>query len=294
MNKSYFISAICSPLTATDSLHEEGLASHLDAQWNNGIHGILVAGTMGLMQLLKDDTYEALCRRSIELTEGRGEVMIGAGDTSLSRTLARVEFLNSLKGVDAVVVLSPFFMSFSQTELFDYFTAVADASKAPLYLYDVPHWTRSKIELSTVVRLAEHRNIKGIKCSDQFVSTRLLIDAVPDDFRVIVAQPLLVDALLKFEVHEHLDGMFALAPKWTHALGTAADQGDWKTAALYQRKIAQLAALLPKYGVFPAATGILNAQGTAGTFGPRPYLMLNQQGQSQLLAEPIVKELLSA
>jgi len=293
MNKSYFISAICTPLTATDGLHEEGLASHLDAQWSNGIQGILVAGTMGLMQLLRDDTYQALCRKSIELTKGRGEVMIGAGDTSLSRTLARVEFLNTLKGVDSVVVLSPFFMSFSQSELFDYFTAIANASKVPLYLYDVPHWTRSKIELQTVVRLAEHPNIKGIKCSDQFVSTRLLIDAVPDQFRVIVAQPLLVDAILKFGVYQHLDGLFALAPKWTHAMGTAADRGDWETAGRYQRKIAQIASLLPKYGVFPASTAILNSQGAPGRFGPRPYQMLNEQAAAEFLAEPIVKELLT-
>lgn len=293
MSKSYFISAICTPLTAADMLHEEGLASHLDAQWSNGIQGVLVAGTMGLMQLLRDDTYQSLCRRSVELTKGRGEVMIGAGDTSLSRTLARVEFLNSLKGVDAVVALSPFFMPFSQSELFDYFTAVADASKVPLYLYDVPHWTRSKIEQPTVVRLAEHPNIKGIKCSDQFVSTRLLMDAVPDRFRVIVAQPLLVDTLLKFGVGQHLDGLFALAPKWTHAMGTAADRGDWETAALYQRKIAQIALLLPKYGVFAASTAMLNGQGTPGRCGPRPYQLLNEQATAQFLAESIITELLS-
>lgn len=293
MSRSYFISAICTPVTAIDTLHEEGLARHLDAQWSNGIQGVLVAGTMGLMQLLRDDTYESLCRRSIELTKGRGEVMIGAGDTSLARTLSRVEFLNSLKGLDAVVVLSPFFMPFSQSELFDYFTAIAEASKAPLYLYDVPHWTRSKIELPTVVRLAGHRNIKGIKCSDQFVSTRLLMDAVPDRFRVIVAQPLLVDTLLKFGVGQHLDGLFALAPNWTHALGTAADQGDWETAAIYQRKIAQMALLLPKYGVFPSSTAILNGQGTPGRFGMRPYQLLNEQTTAQFLAEPIIKELLA-
>jgi 4-hydroxy-tetrahydrodipicolinate synthase len=100
-----FVSAICAPLTGTDQLHEEGLAAHLDEQWSAGIHGVLVAGTMGLMQLQRDDTYQALCRRSIELTKGRGEIMIGAGDTSLARTLARVEFINSLRHVDGVATL---------------------------------------------------------------------------------------------------------------------------------------------------------------------------------------------
>jgi 4-hydroxy-tetrahydrodipicolinate synthase len=292
MTGGYFISAICTLLDKDDQLHIEGLHAHLDAQWSAGINGVLVGGTMGLMQLLSEQTYQQLCIRSIELTKARGEVLIGAGDTSVTRTLARVQFLNSLKGVDGVVVLAPFFMTFTQDELQKYFTSIADVSKAPVFLYDVPHWTRNKIEPSTVLKLAKHPNIHGIKCSDHFASAKPLLDAGLEDFRVIIAQPLLVDTLLRAGVAEHLDGIYGLAPKWTRELGSAAGRGDWQTANHFQQKLAGIAAVLGKYGVFAATTAILNASGVAGKACPEPYILLSDARRQELLQEPTIKELL--
>lgn len=292
MSNRFFISAVCTLLTSDDKLHIEGLRTHLDGQWSAGINGVLVGGTMGLMQLLSDETYQQLCIRAIEFTKDRGEVLIGAGDTSVARTLTRVRFLNSLKGVDGVVVLAPFFMNFTQDELSKYFRAIADVSKAPVFLYDVPHWTRNKIEPATVLKLATHPNIRGIKCSDQFASAKGLLDANIRDFRVIVAQPLLVDTLLRAGVREHLDGIYGLAPQWTCQLGDAAGHGDWQTANQFQRKLAGIATVLGKYGVFAATTAILNAQGIAGKACPEPYILLSDARRDELLQEPIVQELL--
>ena len=60
MNQPYFITAIGTPLTQEEQLHEEGLAVQLEDQWAAGIDGILVAGSMGAMQLLSDETYRRL------------------------------------------------------------------------------------------------------------------------------------------------------------------------------------------------------------------------------------------
>ena len=285
----YFISAICTPLTADDRLHEEGLATHLEHQWAYGINGVLVAGTMGLLQLLQDEVYQQLCRRTVEVSKRRGEIMIGAGDASLARTLGRVEFLNTLAGVDGVVVLTPYFIQFSQPELIDYYTAIADASKAPVYLYDLPQRTRSKIEISTVQALIRHPNIRGIKCSDEIVSTRQLIETLGGKTRLVVAQPLITDLLLKFGIQEHLDGMFALAPGWTVALGKAAAEGNWEQAASYQQKIMMFATVLRDYGVFPAATALLNALGIPGRLGPRPFRMLSEERQREMLGSDTIR-----
>ena len=67
MGAGYFINAICTPLTEDESVHSEGLAAHLADQWEHGIEGVLVGGTMGMMQLLRDsfnrDTLPAvMCR----------------------------------------------------------------------------------------------------------------------------------------------------------------------------------------------------------------------------------------
>ncbi len=159
------VSAIGTPLTDAELLHEEGLAAHIEDQWSSGITGLLVAGTMGLLQLLRDETYEALVRRSVEFSRGKGEVLVGAGDCGFARTRDRIAFLNTQK-VDGVVVLAPYFLCFSQSELLDYFRGLADESRAPLYLYDLPQRTRCKIQLATALELSNHPNIRGIMCSD--------------------------------------------------------------------------------------------------------------------------------
>ena len=76
--QTHLISAICTPLADDDSLHVDGLAAHLDDQWRHGISGVLIAGSMGLMQLLDDATYRNLVRHGVQFSAGRGEILVGA------------------------------------------------------------------------------------------------------------------------------------------------------------------------------------------------------------------------
>src|SRR6185312_12123472 len=113
--------------------HEPGLEIEITDQLAAGMNGLLAGGTMGAMQLLTEETYRRLMTRTVELAAGRAEVMAGAGDAGFARTRDRIQFLNTLS-LDGVVVLAPYLMPFSQDELIDYFRALADLSRAPLYL----------------------------------------------------------------------------------------------------------------------------------------------------------------
>jgi 4-hydroxy-tetrahydrodipicolinate synthase len=291
MNHPHLISAVGTPLTESESLHADGLAAHLEDQWKHGINGVLVAGTMGLMQLLTDETYQSLARHSVELSAGRGELLVGAGDCSFARSRARIEFLNGLK-IDGAVVLTPYFVRFSQQELIDYYRALADASRAPLYLYDLPQRTGSKIELATALELAKHPNIRGIKCSDEPGYARQIIDALGPEFRVVIAQPVLLDAFLRFGIMEHLDGMYAIAPQWAAAVAREASREDWSAAADSQRRLNRLRDVVGAYGAFQVMTTVLSARGIPGNFAPRPYRPLDEARREALLREPIVQALL--
>ena len=114
--------------------------------------------------------------------------MVGAGDASFTRTLRRIQFVEQFN-VDGIVVLSPYFETFGQADLINYFTALADRSRKPLFLYDLPGITRTKLELETVLQLSKHPNIRGIKCSGDWPAVWRLINCVDDGFRVIPAQP---------------------------------------------------------------------------------------------------------
>lgn len=287
-----FISAICTPLTLDEALHREGLEAHLDDQWRAGIAGVLVGGTMGLMQLLSDQTYRDLAECGVEFTAGRGEVLVGVGDTSFARTRDRIRMVERF-AIDGVVVVTPSLWKYSQTDLIGYYRALADLSSKPVYLYDLPQLTGTKLEFETVLQVATHPNVRGIKCSGEWAWTRQLMDRVGDRFRVIPAQPHLVDELIRVGVSDNLDGIYALVPRWTVAIAVAAEQGDWAMAAQRQRRLSELLSVLTtRYPLFPAVTAVLNARGISGCVAPAPMRPLEPEQREALLAEPLVKQLL--
>lgn len=267
--KPHFITAIATPLHEDDSLNRDALLQHIRCQIQAGINGLLVGGTMGAMQMLTADTYQELVGQSIAAAGGRCEILVGAGDTSFSRTAERIQFLNRLP-IDGVVVLPPFFLTHSQEDLIDYFEGLAGESKRPLFLYDQPLITHCKIQLETAARLSTHPNIRGIKCSDTPAYARQLMDRCNSSFRVVMAAPTLIDVFLRSGVSEHVDGVYCLCPEQIVALGRAAALGDWEHAAHLQRDVNRVSALLAAYGVWPTFTAIMHELGVDGCFKPRP------------------------
>jgi len=290
--RAFLCSAIGTPLTSEETLHHEGIVKHLEQQAAAGIDGILVGGTMGLMQLLKDDTYQDLVCQCVTHWKHHGEVLVGVGDTSFHRTRERLRFVNEFK-VDGVVVLAPYFIQFSQQEMIEYYQALAAESRAPLYLYDLPQRTKVSLHAETVVELARHPNIAGIKCSgDVAEAVRLRELLSREGFRVIVAQPLLMDILLRGGVTQHLDGVFAILPRLVRSIADAEEQGN-KTES--EERLSLLRRFLLKIcesGVFPGMTVVLNHQGIPGNFAPCPFAQLTGNTVENLLKDPAVIEAL--
>ena len=192
-----------------------------------------------------------------------------------------------------MVVVTPYLIKFQPEELVGYYRALADFSRHPLYLYDLPTLTGVKLDFETVERVADHPNIVGIKASCEAAWTRELIRRLGDRFRIIIAQPTMVDSLLREGICEHLDGLFAVAPAWTMSLVRAAQSGDWDLAGTYQRRLVRLLELVKPGGVFPAVTAILNARGISGKFSPAPMTpQLDADARRKLFDEPIIQELI--
>lgn len=268
--KPTFFTAIVTPLHEDDTLDTALLERLIADQFDAGIDGLLIAGSMGMMQQLTDQTYRRLVTRALEYGKGRGELLVGAGDTSLARTQERLAFLNTLP-VDGVVVLAPYIWGFDQDELLGYYRALADAARAPLFLYDLPQTTHSKIELATALKLAEHPNIAGIKCSDEPSYARQLRDLAPEGFRVIMAAPLLIDTFLRQGIREHLDGIYCLCPRQIVALGKAALAGDWQRVEGLQRQLNGLMRLIRAYPTWHSISVLLHEVGLPGRFSPHPH-----------------------
>jgi dihydrodipicolinate synthase/N-acetylneuraminate lyase len=292
MVETFLCSAICTPLDEREMLHANGLREHLHDQAAAGINAVLAAGTMGLMQLLTETTYADLVRVTCDSWSGKGEIFVGVGDTSFSRSLERIHIVNEFK-VDGILALPPFFFQFSQDELCDYYRALADQSRAPLYLYDLPQRTGTSLEIETVLQLAPHPNIVGIKCSGPIAQTRQLIDALEaQPFRVMVGCPTLVDHLFRVGISQHVDGCYALAPRIASDIARSARDDNWSEAARLTQILCRMLATMHEYGVYPAAQEILRAKGISGSILPRPYRPLSERRLEEFVNEAAIQSIL--
>jgi 4-hydroxy-tetrahydrodipicolinate synthase len=157
------ITAMVSPFTADGALDLDGvqrLAAHLvDEQGNDTL---VISGTAGESPTTTDGEKEALVRAAVEAVGDRAKVLAGVGTNDTRHT---IELATSAEkaGAHGLLVVTPYYNKPPQEGVYRHFTAVADATGLPIVLYDVPHRSSLAIATETLVRLAEHPRIVGVK-----------------------------------------------------------------------------------------------------------------------------------
>ena len=124
------VTALGTPLDRNEDLHEAGMRKQIRMQLAAGVDGLLVLGSMGCMQMLKDEVFVEAVEVTIDEVRGAVPVIVGCGDTSTERTLARIRLAENYP-LTGVALIPPFIFRFSQTELHDYFTGVASQTSLP-------------------------------------------------------------------------------------------------------------------------------------------------------------------
>jgi 4-hydroxy-tetrahydrodipicolinate synthase len=134
----------------------------LDAQLAGGVHGVVPCGTTGETPTLTTEEKLKLIKVAVARCKGRALVIAGTGTNDTIRTISATKAAVEA-GVDAVLVVTPYYNKPSQAGLEAHFRAVADESSVPVILYNVPGRTGVSIAPSTVAALSEHPRIIGIK-----------------------------------------------------------------------------------------------------------------------------------
>ncbi|MBB4953561.1 4-hydroxy-tetrahydrodipicolinate synthase [Agrobacterium vitis] len=127
-------------------------------------NNIMCAGTNGDFSALTFDEKVQLTEQVVDEVAGRVKVIVNAGMPATFETLKLAREFDRI-GVDAIAVITPFFIACTQDGLIRHFSTVADAVQTPIYLYDIPARTQNHIEPETARVLASHGNIAGIKDS---------------------------------------------------------------------------------------------------------------------------------
>lgn len=149
---------------------------------NNGTDSLVVAGTTGESPTLTTEEKLALFKHVVKVVEGRVPVIAGTGSNN---TKASIDLSKRAEetGVDALLIVAPYYNKPSQEGIFAHYKAIADAVNLPIMAYNVPGRTIVSISVDTVVRLAEIPNIVALKDAGGNLDTMAeIIEKTSDDF----------------------------------------------------------------------------------------------------------------
>jgi len=155
------ITALITPFS-NGKIDERVFQSLIERQLHEGIHGLVPCGTTGECATLSHTEHNRAIELCIEAVAGRVPVIAGTGSNSTTEAV-EMSVHAEKSGADAVLVVTPYYNKPTQEGMYQHFKAINDAIGIPVILYNVPG--RSVVDLSneTIARLAELKNIKGIK-----------------------------------------------------------------------------------------------------------------------------------
>ncbi|MFW5995590.1 MAG: 4-hydroxy-tetrahydrodipicolinate synthase [Spirochaetia bacterium] len=177
--------ALITPFTSHGEVDETSLRALVDVQIDSGISGLVPVGTTGESPTVSHEENIRIVEVVCEQAAGRVPVIAGTGSNSTSEAVDMTRRAKDV-GASASLQVSPYYNKPSQEGLYRHFSTVADEGGLPVVIYNIPGRTGKNIENDTMVRLAPHPNIVGVKeASGSMAQVMELIHARPDDFCVL-------------------------------------------------------------------------------------------------------------
>src|ERR1051325_7278971 len=209
----------------------------IEAQIAAGITGIVAVGTTGESPTLTHDEKHEVIERTIKIAKGRCQVIAGAGTNSTRDSIEAAKFAEKA-GADGALLVAPYYNKPSQEGLFRHFKAIADATKLPVMLYNIPGRCGVDILPETVVRLAEScRNIVSIKeASGSVDRVAELRRRLPKEVTILSGDDGLTLPFMSVGAAGVVSVASNLFPAELCALVRACESGDFKSAENLPRR----------------------------------------------------------
>lgn len=188
MKKPYFgrlLTAMVTPFNADGSINYEAGADFADWLLANGSDGLVVEGSTGEAATMDMDEKIKFMQTIVARVNGCAKIVAGAGTNCTASTIDLVKKMEAC-GVDGVLVVGPYYNKPTQEGYYQHFAAVANATKLPIIVYNVPGRTGGNIAPETVARLAaDFSNIVAIKeAAGNVAQTAELYRVLPEDFSI--------------------------------------------------------------------------------------------------------------
>ena len=154
--------ALVTPMLENGGLDFNALEALIEWHIESGTNGIVSVGTTGESATVSVPEHLKIINKTINFVDGRVPVIAGTGGNSTQEAIELTQTAAEL-GADYALLVTPYYNKPNQEGLFQHFIKIADSAEIPQILYNVPSRTACDLMPETVMRLANHQNIVGIK-----------------------------------------------------------------------------------------------------------------------------------
>jgi 4-hydroxy-tetrahydrodipicolinate synthase len=177
--------ALVTPFTKSGALDEAAVRRLARGQIDAGIHFLAPCGTTGENPTLTDEERLRIIDILLEEAQGAVPILAGAGGYNTKEVIQLATEMER-RGVSGFLSVTPYYNKPTQEGLYQHYKALAASTSLPIVVYNVPGRTGVNVEVSTLVRLAELRNIVGVKeASGNVTQMCEICRAVPAEFIVL-------------------------------------------------------------------------------------------------------------
>jgi len=263
------IPAIVTPLNENKTLDKEGYKKVIDYAMNNGCSGVMTLGTIGEGTDVNRDTYFDTVRTSVEIMNGSGAVIVGTGSSDYEKIMNNIDVVFDA-GADAVLNVPPFYHKLSQEMIYNFFNRLADDSKLPIMIYNLPDITKNNVDLEVVIRLKDHENIVGIKDSSGNLTyfQQLVCQCKSNDFEVFMGRAPLTMLAILLGASGTMTPIPNLNPELEVSIYRHVEDGNIEQAKKTMIKIQEIVNLYSSFSIPISSTikGIMSRKGLCKKF----------------------------
>ncbi|AVK60599.1 4-hydroxy-tetrahydrodipicolinate synthase [Lactobacillus sp. CBA3605] len=283
------MTAMVTPFNAQQQLDDERLVSLIEHLLAHGTQGLIVGGTTGEAPTLSEAEKLALLTKTAKIVAGRVPIVAGTGSNNTAATIAFTQKVSQIKGIDAALVVVPYYNKPDQAGMIAHFTAVAEQGGLPVIIYNIPGRVIVKMTVATILTLAKQPNIIGVKQCASMEEYGALVEQAPADFLVytgedaqsLAAKEIGGAGVISVASHLYGDEMTAMYQ--------AVTTGDVALAAKYQRDLTpKMAALFSAPSPSPVKAA-LNYLGQPVGDPRLPILPLNSEQEAKLFVTLNIK-----
>ncbi|HUM08827.1 MAG TPA: 4-hydroxy-tetrahydrodipicolinate synthase [Acidocella sp.] len=156
------LTALVTPMHEDGRIDEDAYARLIDWQIAEGTSGLVPVGTTGESPTLSHEEHKRVVELAVAGAKGRVPVLAGAGSNSTAEAISLAQHAQKA-GADGVLVVTPYYNKPTQEGLYRHFKAIAESISIPVVIYNIPGRSVIDMTVETMARLAEIKNIVGVK-----------------------------------------------------------------------------------------------------------------------------------